>query len=131
MYSRRFAIASTQRYGSSIMRRLFEERGDLLSGKVVMPSRETILMTGKIFRVAIDPARCRVRFRRRIQRTQCHRHRFIFAQLFQRLFPPIVFVIQNSAHGRRSRPGSGVFRHFKLRAHRIVEIKTRRGRAES
>ena len=70
---------------------LLKSAAIFFSGRVVMPSRETILITGKIFRVAIHAARRRVRFGRRIQRAQRHRDRFIFAQFFAAAFFPTDF----------------------------------------
>ena len=57
---------------------------------------------------------------------QRNRDRFVFMQFLQRLFPPPIFVVEDPAHRGRTGSGRGVFCHFKLRAHRVVKIETRR-----
>ncbi len=79
----------------------------------------------KNFAASIDSTGRRVGFRRGVERAQRNRHRFIFVQFLKFFRSPVVFVIKNAAHRRRTGAGRGVIGHFELRAHRIVKIKPR------
>ena len=125
MYSLRFAIASTQRYGSSIMRQLFETCRDLPIRQRLDPVLRDDLDDRKNLGVAIDPAGRRIRLRRSVERAQGDRDRVVFGQVLQRLFSPVVFVIEDPAHRGRTGTGRGVLRHLELRPHRVVKIKAR------
>src|SRR3954466_698515 len=105
--------------------RFFEDALDLIFGESADSFARNGLDDREDLAGTIDATGGGVRFGGGIKCAQGDSDGFIFVQFLERLSAPMIFVIQNSAHGRRPGTGSGVIGRLELRAHRIIKIKPR------